>query len=253
MYLMYVDESGDTGLVGSPSRYFVLIGLVIHELRWQSCLEQLVAFRRSMRGAFGLRLREEFHAAALVNKPGPLVRIRRHDRLAMIRAFADALAQMTDTSLINVVVDKSTKTCGYDVFASAWKALIQRFENTISKRNFPGPANADERGLILCDHTEDRKLMRLLRQMRKYNPVPSQLATGYRNLPLLYVIEDPSFRDSEHSYFVQAVDLAAFLLYQHLKPNAYMRSHSGQNYFARLVPILCRVASPKDPEGIVRL
>ena len=29
---MYVDESGDVGLVGSPTRYFVLVGLVVHEL-----------------------------------------------------------------------------------------------------------------------------------------------------------------------------------------------------------------------------
>ena len=33
MYLMYVDESGDSGLVNSPTRYFVLTGMVVHELR----------------------------------------------------------------------------------------------------------------------------------------------------------------------------------------------------------------------------
>jgi len=34
---MYVDESGDSGLPsdGSPTRYFCLSGLVVHELRWQ--------------------------------------------------------------------------------------------------------------------------------------------------------------------------------------------------------------------------
>ena len=35
MFLMYVDESGDCGLQNSPTRYLVLTGLVIHELRWQ--------------------------------------------------------------------------------------------------------------------------------------------------------------------------------------------------------------------------
>jgi hypothetical protein len=29
---MYVGESGDSGLQGSPVRYFVLTGLVVHEL-----------------------------------------------------------------------------------------------------------------------------------------------------------------------------------------------------------------------------
>jgi hypothetical protein len=33
MYLLYVDESGDVGLDGSPGRYFALSGFVVHELR----------------------------------------------------------------------------------------------------------------------------------------------------------------------------------------------------------------------------
>ncbi len=255
MYLMYVDESGDSGLVNSPSRYFVLTGLVVHELRWQKCLDALIACRRELRRKFGLRLREEFHAAALVSHPGNLVRIKRHDRLSMIRTFTNTLSCMTDLSLVNVVLDKQHKPEGYDVFGMAWKALIQRFENTISKRNFPGPGNPDERGSILCDHTDDKKLVRLVRGMRRYNPVPNQvpLGSGQRNLPLLYIIEDPSFRDSAHSYFIQAVDLAAFLLYQRLAPNAYIRKKSAQNYFDRLKPVLCLHATTRDPDGIVYL
>ncbi|MBK7203929.1 MAG: DUF3800 domain-containing protein [Anaerolineae bacterium] len=30
MYLMYVDESGDCGLTNSPTRYFVLTGLILN-------------------------------------------------------------------------------------------------------------------------------------------------------------------------------------------------------------------------------
>jgi len=253
MYLMYVDESGDCGLVNSPTRYFVLSGLVVHELRWQACLDELISFRQFLRDRFGLKLREEFHAAAFINRPGELVRIKRHDRLAMIRQFADVLAGMTDLNVINVAADKHGKTG--DVFGTAWRALIQRFENTISRDNFPGPANPDDRGMVLCDHTDDKKLLQLLRRMRRYNPVPSQpgFGTTYRDIPLSYVIEDPSFRDSEHSYFVQAADLAAFLLYQYLAPSAYVRRKSGHNYFLRLQPILCMHASPRDPLGIVRL
>lgn len=42
MYLMYVDESGDIGLVNSPTHYFVLVGLVLHELRWQQTHQSLM-------------------------------------------------------------------------------------------------------------------------------------------------------------------------------------------------------------------
>lgn len=255
MYLMYVDESGDVGLQNSPTRYFVLSGLVVHELRWQEILDHLISFRRRLRQAFSLRLREELHASAMINRPGTLVRIKRHDRLTILRLFADELAMMTDLTIINVVVDKQTKAAQYDVFTAAWTALIQRFENTISRRNFHGPANSDERGMIFADHTDDKKLTQLLRRMRRYNPVPNQPAygPGYRNLAISKIVEDPNFRDSGYSYFVQAADLVAFLLYESLAPSKYMRQKGGHNYFYRLDPILCKVASSSDPQGIVRL
>jgi hypothetical protein len=137
----------------------------------------------------------------------------------------------------------------------AWKALLQRFENTIEHRNFPGPANPDERGMIFPDHTDNKKLRQLSRQMRRYNPIPNQpnFGLGYRNLTVVNLAEDPSFRDSAHSYFVQAADLVAYLLYQKLLPCHYMRNKGGHNYFDRLEPILCKVASSSDRQGIVRL
>jgi hypothetical protein len=251
MFLMYVDESGDPGLVSSPTRYYVLSGLVLHELRWRPVLERLLEFRRGLRAQYGLKLREELHAAAMINKPGPLVRIKRHDRLAILRDFADALASVPELNVINVVVDKERKPAGYDVFENAWKILIQRFEDTIHHRNFRGPRNADERAMIFSDSTDNKRLQQLLRKLRVHNPVPTR--AGYRNSPLDRIIEDPTIRDSEESYLIQAVDLCAFLLYQELAPGAYMKKKAGHNYFSRLAPILCTVASARDPRGIVRL
>jgi hypothetical protein len=115
---MYVDESGDAGMVNSPTRYFVLTGIVLHELRWAPYLDQLISFRQRMRDAFGFRVREEFHAADMLSKPGSLVHIKRHDRLTMIRSFANELANMPDLNIINIVVDKQGKDPDeYDVFA----------------------------------------------------------------------------------------------------------------------------------------
>jgi hypothetical protein len=253
---MYVDESGDAGLdPASPTRYFVLTGLVVHELRWQNCLEELLSFRRRIRDTYNLKLREELHAARFITRPGALVRIKRNDRLAIIRHMADQLAAMSDLTLINVVVDKATKAEGYDVFEMAWKTLIQRFENTLSRRNFAGPANPDDKGMLFPDHTDDKRLSLLLRKMRQYNPIPSQqqYGSGFRNLQIANIIEDPNFKDSEHSYFVQAADLAAYVLYQSIEPNSYMKKKGGHRYFSRLEPVLCKVASSSDPMGIVRL
>ena len=253
MYLMYVDESGDAGLVGSPTRYFVLTGMIVHELRWHEALNRLIAFRLRMRTAFGLLMKEEIHAGSMLTRPGPLVRIRRNDRLAIIRHLLDELADMTFLNFINVRVDKHGKPEGYDPFERAWQALIQRFENTLNHRNFPGPANPDDRGAIFCDETDGASLRRLYRRMRVFNPIPNRHGPGYRQLPLTRIVEDPSIRLSHHSYFVQAVDTAAFATYQWYQPSTFIRTKGARRYFARLDPILCKVASANNPYGVVEL
>lgn len=46
MHLMYVDESGDTGVTNSPTKHFALSSLIVHELHWEAALH---AFGDSMR------------------------------------------------------------------------------------------------------------------------------------------------------------------------------------------------------------
>jgi len=245
VYFMYVDESGDSGVANSPTKYFALSSLIVHELRWQACLDRLIAFRRRMKDKFGLKMEEEIHAAAMINHPGALVRIPRNHRLTIIRAFADVTS-------INVVVVKKQDDTSETVFDRGWTTIIQRFENTLSHRNFPGPANPDERGMIFCDAT-DARLNRLLRRMRRYNPIPNQpqFGQGYRDLQLKYIVEDPVHRASGTTYFIQAVDTIAFLLYQRGVPSAYMMKRGGRRYFNRLDRILCKFATASHPLGIV--
>lgn len=256
MYLMYVDESGDIGLNNSPTQYFILSGLIIHELYWKECLNKIIELRKKFKHKFGLHLRDEIHASAMINHPGSLVRIKRNDRLTILREFAEKLASLPEFNIINIVVRKQNKSSEYDVFENAWKTLIQRFENTISYKNFPSPSLVEkESGIIFPDHTHSKKLKELLRKMRHYNPVPHQknyASTGFRNMAINTIVEDPNFRDSADSYFIQAADIIAFLLYQKYAPNSYIKKKSGQNYFRKLEPILCRHVS-NSKNGIVEL
>jgi hypothetical protein len=259
MYLLYIDESGDCGLPeqGSPTRYFILSGLVVHELRWDTVLEQLIAFRRRLKDDFGVNMVEEVHAAAMISHSGgrlgrTLSSLRKYQRLAILRHFADEIARIRESSVINIVVDKVGRNTKDEVFELAWKAMYQRFENTLNYKNFPGPANPDERGIVFADNTDGNKVRSYLRKMRRYNPVPSRTG-GSRNLPIKQVIEDPNLRDSQHSYFIQLVDCVAYLLKQFIAPSNYMKNKGGNAYFKRLEPVLCKVASPRDPYGIVWL
>lgn len=252
MYLLYVDESGDTGMIGSPSRYFALSGLVLHELVWYQTLDAIINFRRELRERYELKLRDEIHARAFIHHPGDLTRIAKSLRLRILRDVLDFQATPPDVNIINIVVDKQGKTQPFDVFEHAWKLLFQRFHNTISYRNFPGPQNPQDYGIVFVDRTAEEKLRAQLRRMRRYNPVPHLgNRSGYRDLRLLTIAEDPVHRDSRHSYFIQLADVNAFFLYQRYQACGYVHKKGARNYFLRLDSVLCKVASRTDPFGIV--
>jgi hypothetical protein len=253
MYFIYVDESGDVGLNASPSNYFILSGIVVHELSWHDTLEKIIDFRQQMKSKYKLKLREEIHAGAFFQRSGGYGHILKSHRLRIIRDALDFQATLAGFNIINIVVSKSGKSASYDVFNNAWQALTQRFENTLNRRNFPGPANAQDKGMLIVDRTDEKKLRMLSRRMRKYNPVPDRGGSGFRTLPIKSVVEDPVHRDSIHSYFIQLADVNSYSLLQKLKPNAYFKKKSARNYFDRLDPVLCKVASTTNPQGIVML
>jgi hypothetical protein len=253
MFLLYVDESGDIGLDNSPSRFFALSGLVVHELNWKATLQGIIGFRKTLRECFGLKLREEIHASHFLHKPHRVRHIQKHNRLRLLRDTLKFEAGLSEINVINILIDKTTKSTEYDVFEKAWTALIQRFENTISHRNFPGPQNAQDFGMIITDKTDEKKLQALLRKMRHYNPIPHRGGGGYRLLPVTSVVEDPFHRDSLHSYFIQLSDVNAYFLLQKQQPCGYVHKKGGKNYFDLLDPVLCKVACPSNPQGIVHL
>ena len=250
MYIMYVDESGDSGLVGSPTRYFALSGIVVHERDWRSFINTLVEFKRTLRSVYGLPVRAELHASEFVNHS--VHGIERYKRLSILRNTLDEIAKIPSISITNVIVDKSNKPAVCDVFDLAWKVLFQRFENTLNYGNFPGKFRQDY-GIVFTDATAGLKLLRLVRKMAVYNPIPSSAnhGGGPRNLPILKIIEDPHGKDSQESLPIQMADVCAYFLYQRFSPNAYIRRQSATRYFDRLLPVLNLRASSSDPCGIV--
>ncbi len=248
MYLMYVDESGDTGLTGSVGRYFCLTGLVVHEARWRDFIAQLLEFRKVMRRVYGLPVRGEIHASVFINSRA--YDLERHIRLAILRNTLDELAKMDFISFTNVVVDKQGKAADYNVFENAWKTLFQRFENTLRYGNFPG-RHGNDHGIVITDATAGHLLTSLMRRMAVYNPIPSSIGLGSRNLPITRIVEDPHSKDSAVSLPIQMCDVVAYFLYQRFTPNQYIRRSRAGAYFDRLEPVLNKRASRVGDMGIV--
>jgi hypothetical protein len=250
MYIMYVDESGDTGFAGSPTAYFALSGIMVHESSWRQFLNHLITFRKTLRSTYGLPVRGEIHASEFINSRA--FGLEKHIRLAILRNTLDELAKFPNISITNVIIEKNGKPYTYDLFSVAWGMLFQRFENTLIHGNLPG-GHRNDHGIVITDATAGAKLARLVRKMAVYNPIPNdaRYGGGSRNLPISRVIEDPHGKDSSETLPIQMADVVAYFLHQRYKPNSYVRRKRAQFYFDRLRPVLNRHASRFNQFGIV--
>lgn len=258
MYIMYVDESGDIGLVNSPTKYYILSALVVHENRWYEALDELIEFRKMLRNTKKLKLREEIHAAHFINKPGELIRIPMYERVDILKQCIQWINNRKYLNVFSIRIDKTSAQ--YDskekVFETAWNYLIQRFENTLEYRNFNGPNFGDDKGIIFTDKTDEVKLKLIYRKMRKFNPVPNNrelFMEGSRMLNVKMIIEDPVHRDSNNSYFIQLVDVIAYMCFQKYQANSRAKSKGLHNYYKRLDEVLTKVVSKKNDLAIVEV
>ena len=70
----------------------------------------------------------------MINRPGDLVRIKRNDRMTILRAFINELCSMNDLSIINIAIDKNGKPNNYNVMEKAG-SFVAEFSNTMSHHN----------------------------------------------------------------------------------------------------------------------
>lgn len=255
MYLMYVDESGDNGPFdesspgaaqnGSP--LFVLSGLIISIDHWNEFLDELKRFRDSLRRKHGFLAKYELHARELIVGSGFFQRkgVNQTTRTAVYRATLEFLSkQKKYLNLMSVCVDKSRKW-NYDAgyVETAWRLLIQRFDNFVYKKN--------SHGLILSDVGYHIFARRVYRRMRVHNPIPSKKMPGvYYEKPLRLIIEDPNWRSSRHSYFLQLVDIACDAVKVKKRPSGKAKKRGICDLWKLLDPIMVVEISPSG-DGIV--
>jgi hypothetical protein len=66
------------------------------------------------------------------------------------------------------------------------------------------------------------------------------------------VIEDPFFKKSQQSYFIQLADFCAYALLRRERPLPSKTRYGLDQAFSLLSSILVRQASQRDSEGIIR-
>jgi hypothetical protein len=273
----YVDESFD-------AKFYCLSAIVIRHTEWKRCFDEVRAHRVHLRDHFGIRLRREIHAHELVSgrgRLGPQV-IGKWQRASIFLGLLRLVAKLPSVMLFNVCLERKNHK---DAQMDAWDRLINRIERTMLKfeqEELPkrekllakigqslSSTELDElrkrvlnyrsRAMIIADEGREGEIEKALRRMHVFNPVPSKYgewAPGRRtkNITTDRIIEDPIFKKSHRSYFVQLADCVAYaLLKRETEPTARIRKYGIHQMFDSTLANVCyKKASTKDMLGIVR-
>ena len=238
MHLIYIDDSRD-------EHACVFSALAIPADQWRAAFQKVRQFRRDLKKSDGIYVYQELHAWKFVSGRGNIAdRVVPKGRRCQI--FKDALQTMAGlpgARLFNAVFPAKE-----DERAFEW--LVNRINRTMQAW--------DSRAILICDEGKEAAFTRLTRRMGVYNPIPSRCGvwrdTGAtaKNIPIERIIEDPFFKQSSESYFIQLVDFAAYALLRREVPVASKTKYGLDQAFASLSSILVREARPGDPEGIIR-
>jgi hypothetical protein len=110
--------------------------------------------------------------------------------------------------------------------------------------------------LRFVDEGREDEIRKAARKAAIYNMVGSQYGawddgSRSKNIPTERLIEDPVFKPSWESYFLQLADFIAFaLLKSEVPPSSHVQKYRLDKAFERLRPVCAIEASPRDPRGL---
>lgn len=275
--LFYIDESFD-------SEKFCLSAIGIRHSEWRECFQRVRQHRTVLKEDFGIFMRKEVHSHQFVGGRRHISdrTIGKHDRSRIFEGLLRLVAQLPNVMIINICLDRKGRS---DVQLDAWDRLMNRIERTMlafEERELPlrrdliseaATGMSEQRkhqlevrlnlyrpvALIFADQGREPEITRALRKMSVYNPIPSMVGDwgggiAAKNIPVQRVIEDPVFKRSHQSYFIQLADAVAYaLLKREVAPTPHVKRYGIDKFFDRTLTGVChRPASKSDPLGIVR-
>lgn len=278
-WLFYVDESYDQSI-------FCLSALAIRDRDWKRCFDAIREHRRQLKRIHGILLTKEIHAHDFVRGRGRLGDkiVTKYERSEIFRGVLRCAASLPSAMLFNVCLQRRNTP---DAQMIAWDRLINRIERTLRRfeeteasvrqglilqvrnRRFTGELLASieqrllayrPRAVIIADEGREKEITKALRRMHVHNPIPSKFGewedgATTKNILANRIMEDPVFKHSDRSYFLQFVDCIAFALLKRESPNRtpLVEKYRIHAAFDETVTGICYVrACGDDPLGIVR-
>lgn len=250
MYFCYVDESGDPGSynpekpdkTGTP--YFILSGIIVPVANWKIALGTLKSFRKKIAGEDFLPYHIEFHCAEMIDphKVKEFTSIGVRDRWKLIEEFAGIVGNQSGFQILAVVLDKAKSEIKQDDYLTTSVTRIYQAFDEFLKEN-------REHGLLLFDRANEKHITTHVRKL---------LGTGASgetvpNIRIGWVVEDPIFRISAESLFVQSADVVAYTLKEQEFPSGSRKKYNADRIFRKQLTNACFKSAVADEEGIVRI
>ncbi len=239
MYMVYIDDSK------SPRRS-VFAALAVPAELWREAKDHIDGFRHELRDTDGLFIRKEFHATDFVKGKGRIAAspVGKNRRAEIFKGTLCMIRDIPGARLMIAVSPKKQED-------RALERLLTRID-TAAERSWRSEV------MVICDEGQEEQFIRLQRRMGSYNPIQSQYGRwgnglAWKNIPIHRVIEDPVFRRSSDSWFVQAADFCAYAFLRKEEPTEHILRYGLHEAFDLLDPILHKAASRYDPQGIIRV
>jgi hypothetical protein len=244
--IAYIDESYERDA-------FVMSALTIPTHAWRDCFDRLQQYRRHLKASYGIFTSKELHATDFVAGRGRVGArtVPKGLRAFIFRRQIQVIASLPGAAVINGSW-RAKGTRHNDLHEHAFARISERLQRRA--------VELDSQTLVVVDEGKEVELRRVARRSKVWNLVGSQFGSwgngsSFKNIPNDRLIEDPIFKPSHQSYFLQAADFIAFaLLKSEVAPTPRVTKYKLPQVFADLAPICAREASRKDHRelGIVR-
>ena len=226
MYFVYIDESYD-------KTHFCYSCLLSSAFNWNHTFGKILKWRKSLKDKYNIPLEYELHATKFISGSGEPHQNRNKDfRAKIFNESFKFFNELPHSYIINGITDNKMN------HMNLFDSLLNTIEEFLLKKN--------AYGVLICDEGNEKKLISMVRKKRKSNFISEKKSVN----PVKRIIEDPLFKPSTSSYFIQITDFIAFGFLRSQNPVHTTRKLVEQS-FNKLDEIL--IGNSSERKGIIEI
>lgn len=235
VFLIYIDESYD-------DTHYAYSAIFVPIEEWNNIFQKVLLWRKGLHQNHGIDVNGEIHSTEFVGGRGqPITNRDKNYRAKLFNSFLEMIEGLPSIKIINGITGNKLH------HETLFKYIVTRINTNLKYEN--------ALGILICDEGNENKLVSMVRSLKKENQIWSAYSYGtHLSCPLDRIIEDPLFKTSKSSYFIQLADMVAFSLLRNEKPIIGKTLPEVQQAFEHLDNVLVKQAFKNDirGKGIVR-